>query len=799
MRRTFRSVLLAPGFLPVSILLLCLCLSLSAGAAPAATNARPFRVGPPAAWVKPLPIPPDPGPTPEGEEETSVSRLLIEEQVRVSGPSRVHYLHSAQKVLSPRGIDRVTDIQFRFDPTYQKLTVHGIWRIRDGRREDVFQPAEARVIQQETELQNRLYNGNLSVVPFLRDVRVGDTVEVAYSFEGANPVFGGRFSDVVGVGHSYPVVHFAYRLLWPEGRGRTLFIRDFAAPGLSRSESMLNGEREIILERHHVPAVRHEDNVPGWQPVYPWIQFSEYKDWNDVARWASTLFQMPARSKSLEQEVRRLSKEPTPEARFLAALRFVQDEVRYLGIEMGPNSHQPHPPDEVLQRRFGDCKDKSLLLVSLLKGLGIDAQPALVSTDLTQLLDGLRPTATAFNHVIVHATVAGRELWVDPTATLERGGLESYEPPSYGRALLVAPATTALSVIPTPTLTEPSLFVDETYVAMGRDGAATLDVVTTRTGADANSMRRALAGTSLSEVSRLYFNYYAKTDADISIAKPMSVDDDTVTNVLVTQEHYRIEDFWTSDGRREFRAHGLRQHLSVPNYSHRAFPLEVEHPVFARHRITLKAGELPPVKTEYEVVDGPAFRFVADTRAEGKTLLLDYSYRSTADSVPPERIAEYVKAVRATEAQRGYAIQLRSRAARDQASSVPSGEAGAILLGVIATCLVLWFVIAQGGPVALWRKGRAWGRRRAFARKFDADHRGDSAGTAIPITSPQELLSTLGRLRCACGATSEAPRESLRHEAVVLGDRHLTLVQWQCPTCARARRAYFEDMGSRAA
>ncbi|MFB1481635.1 DUF3857 domain-containing protein [Corallococcus sp. RDP092CA] len=797
MRRTFRPVLLAPGFLPASLLLLCLCLSLSAGTARAATNAMPFRVGPPAAWVKPLPIPSDPGPTPEGGEETSVSQLLIEEQVRVSGPSREHYLHSAQKVLSPQGIDRVTDIQLRFDPSYQKLTVHGIWRIRDGRREDVFRPSEARVIQQESELQNRLYNGALSVVPFLRDVRVGDTVELAYSFEGANPVFKGRFSDSVGVGRPYPVVHFAYRLLWPEGRGRTLFVRDFAAPGLSRSESMLNGEREILLERRHVPAVRHEDNVPGWQPVYPWIQFSEYKDWNDVARWASTLFQVPQRSKALEQEVLRLSKEPTPEARFLAALRFVQDEVRYLGIEMGPNSHQPHPPDEVLQRRFGDCKDKSLLLVSLLKGLGIDAQPALVNTELTQLLDGMRPTATAFNHAIVHATVAGRELWVDPTATLERGGLDSYAPPSYGRALLVTPGTTALSVIPAPTLAEPSVFVDETYVAMDRDGAATLDVVTTRTGESANSMRRALARTSLSEVSRYYFNFYAKTDAKLSIAKPMTVDDDAVKNVLVLREHYRIEDFWSSDGRREFRAHALRQHLAEPSYSHRAFPLEVEHPVFARHRITLKGRDLPLVKTEDEVVEGPAFRFEADTRSEGKTLLLDYTYRSTADSVPPERIAEFVKAVRATEDQRGYYIQLRSRADRRHASSGPSGEAGAILLGVLATCLVLWFVIAQGGPVELWRKGRAWGRRRAFARKFDADHQGDSAGSAIPISSPQELLSTLGRLRCACGGSSAAPRDSLRHEAVVLGERHLTLVQWQCPTCAR--RAYFEDKGSRAA
>lgn len=796
MRRAFSSTLLVAGVPPSSVLLL-LCLSLGAGTAWAAAPAMPFRVGPPASWVKPLPIPADADPAPVGSEETSVSRLLQEEQVRVSGNSRVHYLHSARKVLASQGIDRVSDIQIHFDPAYQKLTVHGIWRLRDGRREDLFKPSEARVIQQETELQDRLYNGTLSVVPFLRDVRVGDTVEVAYTVEGANPVFGGRFSDVAPVGHSYPVTHWSYRLLWPEGR--SLFIRDFVAPGLIRSESVRDGEREIVLERRHVPAVTTEDKVPGWQPVYSWVQFSEYKDWNDVARWSSSLFQVSARSKALDQEIRRLAKEPTPEARFLKALRFVQDEVRYLGIELGPNSHQPHPPDEVLQRRFGDCKDKSLLLVVLLKGLGIDAQPALVNTALTKLLDGWRPTATVFDHVIVHATVAGRELWVDPTSTLERGGLDSYQPPPYARALIVSPSTMGLSVIPAPELAQPSVFVDETYVAPDRDGPATLEVVTTRTGDAANDMRRMLAETSVSELSRYYLNYYAKADPKIAVAKPLTVDDDTVKNVLTVHEHYRVENFWSSDGQRSFTAHTLREYLSEPSFTHRTFPLKVAHPVFARHRVTLQTDSPLNITTEHERVEGPAFHFESDIRADGKVLTLDYRYRSTADAVLPDRVAEHLKAVRDAEAQRGYSIQLGSRAARRSAPSPRSGDADLLLSGVIGGCLVLWFIIAQGGPVELWRKGRAWSRRRAFSRKFDPEHQGDSAGAAIPITGPQELLTALGRLRCACGAGGEAPRGSLRHEAIVLGERHLTLVQWQCPTCTRARRAYFEDKGSRAA
>lgn len=796
MRRIFRPVHHAPDLLPAPVLLL-LCLCLGTLPARAETPAQAFRVGPPAAWVEPLPVPTDSGPSLSGGEETSISVLLLEEQVRVSGNSLAQYRHSAQKVLSSDGIDKVSDIQIRFDPTYEQLTVHGIWRLRDGRREDVFKPAEARVIQQEAELQQRLYNGTLSVVPFLHDVRVGDTVEVAYTVEGANPVFGGRFSDVVSIGFSVPVVHWSYRLLWPEGR--PLFARDFGRPGLTHSERKHDGVEEFTWERRHVPAIQAEDDVPGWEPVFSWLQLTEYKDWNDVARWASALFQVPERSKALEQEIRRFSQEPTQEARFFAALRFVQDEVRYLGIELGPNSHQPHPPDEVLQRRFGDCKDKSLLLVVLLRGLGIDAQPALVNTRHARLLDGWRPTATAFDHAIVHATVAGRELWVDPTATLERGGLDSYAPPPYARALIVSPDTQGLATIPAPTLEAPSTFVDETFVAPDRDGPVTLDVVTTRTGDAANAMRRMLARTSRSDLSRYLLNFYASSDAKIAVAQPLAVEDDPAKNVLIVRERYRIQNFWSASGRRDFDAHLVREYLGKPTISQRTFPLAVEHPVFVRHRITLQSGTSLAVSSDRGRVEGPAFHLEADTSSDGKTLVLDYRYRSVADAVPPDRIPEHVKALRESEEERGFHVQLGRREARFTAPPGSTTEGGLILIAALVFCGLLAYVIDEGGPLVFWRNARAKTRRRDFARKFDPVHEGDSPEAAIPITGPQERLSTLGQLRCACGASGQAPQESLREEQIVLGERQLTLVQWQCPTCARARRVYFEDKGSRAA
>ncbi|MDY7232609.1 DUF3857 domain-containing protein [Hyalangium rubrum] len=759
-----------------------------------AASQQPFRVGPPADWVKPLSLPAKPGASSPGAEAAGTLYLLSDEQVRVTDKTVQRYLHTAHQVLSTGGVEDASNVTTTFDPSYQRLTLHGVWRIRDGQRQDVLRPAELKVIQQENELQLRLYNGTLSVVAFLRDVRVGDIIEVAYTLEGSNSVFGGRFADTVDTSFGVPVVHWRYRLLWPEKR--SLFMRDHGNVEARRTESLRDGVRELSWERQDAPRVERDDAVPAWHDVYPWIQLSEYETWGEVARWASSLFQVTTRSKELEQQVQLLAKEPSTEARFLAALRFVQDEVRYLGIELGPNTHQPFPPHEVLTRRFGDCKDKSLLLVTLLAGLGIEARPALVNTYLEHGLDAWHPTSRAFDHVIVRATVDGREYWVDPTSTLERGPLAGYAPPEFARALVVDPATTALVEIPRPQLNEPTTVVEETYHAMDRWKEGTLRVVTTRTGSDANRMRRELATTSMADLSRSYLNFYARVDPKIRQGSPMAVEDDEKRNVLILREHYVIDRFWANGGRRDFEGAFIETQLWEPAITRRTMPLAIQHPVHLLHRITLHGPDTLDVRSSHSSVMGPAFRVDFGVEPRGSRLVLDYRYRSLASVVEPQRIEEHLKAVRSTRDQIGYWVKLGTTAN----PGVTRGEYDS--LGCVAVSVVLLvclaFVVLPRSPRALWGQLRARLRKRAFVRKL-VSSAGDTAQSAIPISGPEALRASLRKQRCDCGAGGPDPLAPLRHEAIVFGERHLTLVQWRCPSCSQERRVYFEDTVSRAA
>lgn len=65
--------------------------------------------------------------------------------------------------------------------------------------------------------------------------------------------------------------------------------------------------------------------------------------------------------------------------RAAAALKLVQQDVRYIYIGLNGGNLSPATAEETWQRRYGDCKAKTVLLLALLRELGIEAEAVLVN------------------------------------------------------------------------------------------------------------------------------------------------------------------------------------------------------------------------------------------------------------------------------------------------------------------------------------------------------------------------------------------------------------------------------------
>jgi hypothetical protein len=135
-----------------------------------------------------------------------------------------------------------------------------------------------------------------------------------------------------------------------------------------------------------------------------------------------------------------------------AALKdWVSDNWRYVAIEVGLGGWQPHASDDVFDNRYGDCKDVVFLWVSMMRGIGLTAYPALIRARNPLQIDTAFPKDW-FDHVVGVAIIDGDTLWADLSD--HRYRLGSLPPSCEARwALVVGDFGGRLVATPSPSST----------------------------------------------------------------------------------------------------------------------------------------------------------------------------------------------------------------------------------------------------------------------------------------------------------------------------------------------------------
>lgn len=125
-------------------------------------------------------------------------------------------------------------------------------------------------------------------------------------------------------------------------------------------------------------------------------------EWRDIGAWYRELNRdLPAPSPAVSETAREVVAGATTRRQKLDRLiRFLEQKIRYVAVSVGEGNVRPSPADETLERQWGDCKDKTLLLIEMLRAVDIEAFPALVRFDADGRIDRAFPSPVEFNHVI---------------------------------------------------------------------------------------------------------------------------------------------------------------------------------------------------------------------------------------------------------------------------------------------------------------------------------------------------------------------------------------------------------------
>jgi transglutaminase-like putative cysteine protease len=584
------------------------------------------------------------------------------------------------------------------------------------------------------------------------------------------------------MGASQAIEKIHWRLLWPTKRAlQYRNLNTTAAPAMQS----LGDETEYTWQLERVAAIEYEDYTPSWFRQIPTVQLGEFSTSEDVVNWALPLYSLKGPlGPSLRSQIESWKSEPDPEKRMLAALRFVQDDVRYMGIELGPYSHTPTQPSAVFDRRFGDCKDKSLLLTTLLTSLGMEAYPALVNTSAQNTLDQWQPSPFAFDHVIVRAALDGKIYWIDATLSLQRGGLAQRYNHGYRRALVLRNGNRDLEEIPQDVSDEPTTEMREVYKVEDYQAPALLEVVTTYRNIDADQMRSWIAQQTLSELGKSYLNYYAEIDAAIEANGALQVSDDPSTNALVITERYKIPSFWKNK-ERQFFAGRIYEELGKPGISKRSTPLAVSYPARVRQTIVAHLPQPYAIK-DSGTIASDAFFFRYQYGSSGNTITLDYQLRTLRDHVPADRVAKHLETVARIRTSLSYEISKGDfRLATNIVKLIPF-----LLLLALAFSALLVFVV-----VKLVKRGRSGGQRSDFKQRnrFGA---GQAPETAIQLDQMENMNQNLRSLRCSCGAVYHDNEGLPETESAIFNGKRLTVVRLKCDACTRFQDIYFTFPGA---
>ncbi len=347
------------------------------------------------------------------------------------------------KIGTTRGADAYRRHTIGYTPDRQEIKIQRARVLKkDGTSVETYDEDE----RSASEPWYRLYYDTRARTLRFPSLESGDVLEIAWRVDdvaGEN-LLSDYFGDVTHLEDQTRTLRFDYVLLVPKERA----IHASDVPGVSHAARELSGG--VVEHRwsaKDVPRIEGEPGMPGYSEVSRFIHVSTYADWSQVGRFYWGLIrdqlrpgeEVKAAAEKIAAaalEARRVAAKPSPAkqvrgprngvssvarrdremelALVKAVYDFVVSQTRYVGLEFGIHGYKPYRVDQVLSRRFGDCKDKASLMHALLEALGIDSRVVLLRMRRLGRIPEAPASLAAFNHAILY--VPKFDLWLDGTA-----------------------------------------------------------------------------------------------------------------------------------------------------------------------------------------------------------------------------------------------------------------------------------------------------------------------------------------------------------------------------------------------
>lgn len=587
------------------------------------------RVEPRPNWIVPVDIP-------DFDREADAGRqsiyALSDHQNRFSLTTDDYSIRYVIDLLTSAAVDEEGTISLDFDPAYQSLSLHTVQITRGDDRIDAIDLSEAMVFRTETDRDQMIFNGTLTFSLPILDVRVGDRLEVAYTKTGRNPALGSSvFSRRFFANTSEVKRKFTRLSFGPGVEVETKAINDPVDP----VRSVDQGWTVLQWDAPDPVAPDYDRDVPDWAYVRPTYEVSNFASWADVGDLFTAYYDVSDTDRAAVRDIvaEIAAEHSEPKDRAKAALDWVQTHIRYVGLELGEGGFVPRPPARVLRRRFGDCKDVTLLMLALLDGLDVAADPILVNSgERGGEFKGLA-NPYAFDHIIVVADINGALYPMDATRDPQLGTLDTMEKGDIEFGLRMGVDASVVTRLPQSDYEVRERITDR-FDLVSEPGAIIYDLTFREYGEDADDTRAWIVRDGEKSVQSNFVRYLADIYPTLEADGDLDWEANEAEAWTEMRMRFRLPGY-TADDRTQLQTRAYQLLAATPDFEGgtRVSPFAIRHPRNIRHIREYVANEGYTFTEGGTSVETDTFSFSYKDTFEDNLYREDYQWKTKQDHI----------------------------------------------------------------------------------------------------------------------------------------------------------------------
>lgn len=603
-------------FIPIAVVLtLLLTAKLS--------HANDFTIAPPSSWVTNYSY------IESTQEDVGYGVVFLLHETQQNIPKQEFFMRRVVKPTNSTGLEHFSVIEVPFEPTSQHLVFHSLTIKRGETIIDLLRADRIVIMPEETNPERRALNNYMVANIYLNDLRINDVLEYSVTRVGSIPYYQGYSHREYNLQYILPMERIIVRVLNAANKNFNYKLAGGAAePQITNQSNLV----EYLWDVNANDNIVMEENTPAWYNPYRRISLSTYQNWSNVVEWLLPQFRY---SKNRMRDIDlNLPDNMSKDDKILNIIRFVQDEVQNYTWTDGFVARAPKSPEVTYERRIGDSRDKSLLLIALLEREGVQAYPLFASATKQYEMAGCVPGYADFDRCAVYILHNNQEIFIDPTLQNQGGTIYNTHFPDYKYGLLIKNEQHDLTKLPAPRKGKKDFKTD---IYFSNDlNSARMNIQVTYSNWLADQMRQWFSETQKETIERAYLDhYYGLVFPEITTYHQIRILDNSrhQTNELMVVVSYDIKNLWATEGKKSekeftFYSMPITTQLWFSGLSARTMPYDLGLPSIITDKVEFHMPERWPVTAFSENFENKLFDYSIKFDGNNQQVYLNYKYET---------------------------------------------------------------------------------------------------------------------------------------------------------------------------